>query len=131
VTAIRNGICACLLLVAWLYLYVPNGVFSFSSIARAQGVDVLFLWLPALLAVISYLSIGGSPWIRLGLAIAPPILLIGTVYLLGILAVVSGEYAASTILRILLSLRAYIVALALCAAIVEVARRLMAKPGTS
>jgi len=126
-TKIRNIVLFCLLLLIWLYVYVPNRLHPMANGNGPPNVDLLFLWLPAVLGISAYVLFNAIWWRRLILSLVPPLSIVAIVYVAGILGSVSSEYAASTIRVVLFALPSYTIALLVCVAIIEVTSRLRAR----
>ena len=126
-TQVRNGIFIGIFLLAWIYLYVPNPYISFLTIndqPEPPSNDLLFFWIPLVLGSLAYVAHAGRWFIRIGMAILAPILILGTVFLLGVTGIMSKEGAGWTLISLMLPMRAFVVALAVTTFVVEVLRRL-------
>jgi len=120
-TRTRNMVAFGLLLLAWIYFYVPNPLISFLTIndESEPAQDLLFLWIPIVLGAAAYLAHTASwPW-RLSMSVAPPLLALTTVFLLAATGLVYGETGRLMLLLLVLPLRAFIIALAVTALLTE------------
>lgn len=124
---VRNGIFIGVFFLAWMYLYVPNPYASFIAIndqSETASNDLLFLWIPLILGAMAYVVHAGRWFVRICLALFPPILLLAAVFLLGLAGVMSNESAGWTLISLMLPMRAFIIALAVTTLMVEVVTRL-------
>lgn len=122
----RNWLLLAMFLLTWIYLYVPNPYLSLLSVTEQSepaSNDLLFLWLPVLLGAVAYAAHAGRWFVRLGLAILPPLLLLGAVFALGVAGLMSKEGAGWTLIALVLPLRGFVVALAVTTIAVEVFKR--------
>jgi hypothetical protein len=120
-THLRNGIIGGIFLLAWVFFYVPNPYLSLhGNLASAPGSnDVLFFWIPSVLAIAAYIAHKGHWFIRFLLALAPPLFILGTLFLLGTAGVISNESAGWGLIFLMLPLRAFVIALAATLLLVE------------
>ena len=98
-----------------------------ANVGSTPNLDLLFLWLPAVLSVAAYVSFSARWWMRLILCLAAPLIIVMIVYATAILGSISSDYAASTIRVVVFDLRSYAIALVACVAIFEMIARLRAR----
>jgi hypothetical protein len=120
-TYLRNGIFVGIFLLAWVFFYVPNPYFSFygSGESKPTSNDLLFLWIPIVLAVAASIAHKGRWLSRFAFAIAPPLLILATLFFLGAVGLVSNESAGWGVILLMFPFRAFVIALAVTVFLVE------------
>jgi len=121
----RNLIVLGICLLAWASIYTlyPYMSAQDSRHGEIMSNDVLFVWVPSLLALLAYVAHAGRWFVRLALSVIPPVLLLSAVFVSGIAGVITTESAWGGVLLLMFALRAFVIALAVSVVIVEAFER--------
>jgi hypothetical protein len=104
-----------------VFFYVPNPYVSFHGSAESESVnnDLLFWWIPAILAIAAGVAHKGAWFARLALAVVPPVLILLVLFLLGAGGAMTKESAGWGLILVMFPLRAFVIALAVTVLLVE------------